>query len=144
MGKIKDLYGFSLLENATVNDVQKYCIENIDLIFKEYVINNISKNVEIGIGERGKYYGKQNVIHGFSFVANELFFHIFLCYDQFEFTILRNTTIVENCIVEDFSDDMYVVADFFLKHLKKCLIKQVHNSHKEKETIFTRFFHRSS
>ena len=121
--KILETINYSDTKLELVN-LQVLSMKEIDSIFVEDEIQNIQCEADYGIGERGYYEGKDNLLVKVSFrYFRDFCFEFYLYYDQLEYYVFTNSKILKKCNLEDFTEDEKEMTSVFIKYLKKDLNK---------------------
>ena len=117
-----DMFDNILSENPSkLISLQIECIKQLEDIFINESVENFKFDNYSFLGVRGNYIDKENYCLHFKFDYRGFLFEFFIMYDQFEYYVEKEESVLVKCIFEDF-DEKTMIFDF-IKYLKKDLLK---------------------
>ena len=114
---------FDNILNENPNELislQIECIKQLENVFINENIEEFKIANYFFLGVRGNYIDKENYCLHFKFDYKGFLFEFFIMYDQFEYYIEKDKSVLAKCVLEDF-DEKTMILDF-TKYLKKDLL----------------------
>lgn len=106
------------IDLTKTSELQVSCLKELDKIFIESDIKELTTDHYVYKGVRGKYYDKEIYSLNFRFIYNDYAFVFDLAYDQLECVIYQQETIVHEINLEDFWEDT-IFLQKFIAYIKK-------------------------
>lgn len=105
------------------SDMQVICVLALEKIFIDNEIKCFKNESYLFKGVRGKFYCLDNYSMYFTFEYFSFFFEFYLIYDQLEYYISKENSILKECNLEDYTEDIDEMVETFIKYLVNDLRK---------------------